>query len=153
MQRADASGYEKRDASAKGIFLCVAGLLAALVIGDVVVHFGIRALQNKPLPADDYSGSVRPQQTQAIYPRLQISPQIDLEQFRAKEAEQLNNYGWVNQTAGIVRIPIERAMEMVLQRGLSARTKGQVGKPGASDYELQLQKANSPQREIGGSAK
>jgi hypothetical protein len=153
MQHANASGYEKQDASAKGIFLCVAGLFAALVLGDVAVHFGLRGLNNKPLPADDYSGSVRTQRAQTNYPPLQISPPTDLQQFRASEAEQLNNYGWVNRTGGVVRVPIERAMELVAERGLPARAKGQPGKAGLSDYELQLQRPNSLQRETGGSTK
>jgi hypothetical protein len=55
---------------------------------------------------------------------LQVSAPLDLAQFRAREDEELTNYDWINRTAGIVRVPIERAMELVLQKGLPGGTNG-----------------------------
>ena len=39
----------------------------------------------------------------------------NLQETRAAEAEALNNYGWVDQGKGIVRLPIQRAVELTLQ--------------------------------------
>jgi hypothetical protein len=33
----------------------------------------------------------------------------------------LDNYGWVDKNAGIVRIPIDEAIRLTLQRGLPTR--------------------------------
>ncbi len=33
----------------------------------------------------------------------------------------MHSYGWVDQPAGVVRIPIDRAMELLAQRGLPTR--------------------------------
>jgi hypothetical protein len=38
--------------------------------------------------------------------------------LRAAEDEVLTSYGWVSKEAGIARIPIEHAMQLVLERGL-----------------------------------
>lgn len=38
-----------------------------------------------------------------------------LTEMRATEAEMLNNYGWVDQTKGIVRLPIARGIELALK--------------------------------------
>ena len=38
-----------------------------------------------------------------------------------RKSKQVNTYGWVDQQSGIVRIPIDRAMDMSLQRGFPAR--------------------------------
>jgi hypothetical protein len=54
-------------------------------------------------------------------PRLQAAPSLDLERFRAREAERLSTYGWVDRQAGVVHIPIERAMELVSKEGLPVR--------------------------------
>jgi len=54
-------------------------------------------------------------------PRLQELPAQDLRSFRARESAAQHEYGWVEPAAGVVRIPIERAMELVLQRGLPVR--------------------------------
>ena len=56
-------------------------------------------------------------------PRLQISPRSDLEQMRANEEKTLHSYGWVDKQKGVVRIPIERAMELTAQRGLPTSQK------------------------------
>lgn len=51
-------------------------------------------------------------------PRLQIDPVLDLTTFRAQEDARLHGYAWVDKNAGIVRIPIERAMELIAERGV-----------------------------------
>jgi hypothetical protein len=38
-----------------------------------------------------------------------------LAEMRMVEAESLNHYGWVDQAKGIVRLPIDRALELTLQ--------------------------------------
>ena len=51
-------------------------------------------------------------------PRLQIDPQNDLTRTQARDREVLNSYAWMDRSTGTVRIPIERAMEIVAERGL-----------------------------------
>ena len=46
------------------------------------------------------------------------TPVVDMAHMRADEDAQLNNAGWVDKQNGVVRIPIERAKELVVQRGL-----------------------------------
>ncbi|MGH7824002.1 MAG: hypothetical protein ACREQ7_02310 [Candidatus Binatia bacterium] len=61
-------------------------------------------------------------------PNLQVSPRADLDKMRAAEEKELQTYGWVDQDKKIVRIPIDRAIELLAERGLPARkqelTKG-----------------------------
>ena len=56
-----------------------------------------------------------------------MDPQQDLEQLRRKQQELLNSYGWVDRDAGVVRIPIERAMDLVGEKGLPDFGKPQEG--------------------------
>jgi hypothetical protein len=58
-------------------------------------------------------------------PRLQTNPRQDLADLRAKEAETLASYGWVDRNAGIVRIPIDEAIRLTLERGLPERQRTQ----------------------------
>jgi len=55
-------------------------------------------------------------------PHLQIAPHEDLRKLRESEEAILNSYGWVNRDAGLVRIPIDRAIELLAERGLPARS-------------------------------
>lgn len=61
-------------------------------------------------------------------PNLQTQPFKDVYLLRKGEAEKLESYGWVDKQGGIARIPIARAMELTLQRGLPARAAGGDGK-------------------------
>jgi hypothetical protein len=70
-------------------------------------------------------------------PRLQVFGPKDLAETRAAEEKILNSYDWVNKQAGTVRIPIERAMQLLAERGLAASPKesgvlrtGQQSQPG-----------------------
>jgi hypothetical protein len=60
-------------------------------------------------------------------PRLERNERIEINDFRLKEEQTLNSYGWVDEKAGVVRIPIERAIELIAQRGLPTTPKaGQI---------------------------
>ena len=50
-------------------------------------------------------------------PRLQAYPEADLIEFQAREEKQLTTYGWVDEDAGVARVPIDRAIDMLLERG------------------------------------
>jgi hypothetical protein len=51
-------------------------------------------------------------------PRLQSAPVRDMEELRAREDSILSSYGWVDRQAGIGRIPIDRAFDLLLEKGL-----------------------------------
>jgi|ERR1051326_5022476 hypothetical protein len=58
-------------------------------------------------------------------PRLEISPSADWSLMFAEERATLQSYRWVDRSRGIVRIPIERAMEIIAQRGFrGAKAEG-----------------------------
>lgn len=49
-------------------------------------------------------------------PRLEIDPTASLTRLRAEEDARLASYGWVDRPAGIVHIPIDRAMRLLAER-------------------------------------
>jgi hypothetical protein len=57
-------------------------------------------------------------------PNLQNQPFMDIYMLRQGETEKLTSYGWVDKDGGVTRIPIDRAMEVMLQRGFPARAEG-----------------------------
>jgi hypothetical protein len=54
-------------------------------------------------------------------PRLEETPAADLQEMHAAEDHILSSYRWIDQSAGIVGLPIDRAMDLVAQRGLPSR--------------------------------
>jgi hypothetical protein len=57
-------------------------------------------------------------QKQPPEPRLQAHAARDMRQMRADEDKLLHQYAWLDPDKGIVRIPVDRAMDLVAQRGL-----------------------------------
>jgi hypothetical protein len=57
-------------------------------------------------------------------PNLQNQPFKDIYTLRQEEIEKLTRYGWVDKDGGVTRIPIDRAMDVMLQRGFPARSDG-----------------------------
>src|SRR5271170_2777463 len=54
-------------------------------------------------------------------PRLQAEPKVELKDLRADEDAILSSYGWIDPDKGIVRIPIDHAIDIVAQKGLLSK--------------------------------
>jgi hypothetical protein len=111
--------YERRDVNAWAIFWIGVGMIsAALVIHTAVwwlfAAFDRREAQKGRPPAT----LVQTQRPATPEPRLQTNAPADLNSLRAAEKNELENYGWIDQQKGIVRIPIEQAMTLLVERGL-----------------------------------
>jgi len=60
-------------------------------------------------------------------PGLLVTEPTVLKAFRDEETQKLHEYGWVDPRAEIVRLPIERAKDLLLERGLPIRPAGEAG--------------------------
>ncbi len=58
-----------------------------------------------------------PQPAQS-FPALQLSPQQDLKKYLQTHEQDLRSYKWVNPDTDTIQIPIERAMQIVVEKGL-----------------------------------
>ena len=56
-------------------------------------------------------------------PKLEEDERGQLNDIRIKEEQTLSSYDYIDKNAGTVRIPIERAMELIAQRGLPVQTR------------------------------
>jgi hypothetical protein len=113
--------HERSDVSVFPILVFGLGLLVAAVVVYLLVWwlfdaFATRAARlGQPLPPMAARATGEPVPPE---PRLQVSPAQDLREMRASEDARLNTYGWADQTAGVVHIPVEQAMQILAQRGL-----------------------------------
>ena len=51
-------------------------------------------------------------------PRIEVAPYEQLQQLRVKEDHILNSYAWVDKQSGVVRVPIDRAIDLLAAKGL-----------------------------------
>lgn len=101
--------HEMTDARPRPILAFTAGVLAALVLSLIVTWWLFRLMASATAPA----GGVAAARTEPPAPRLQVTPSQDLESIRAAEIDRLSSYGWVDRRAGTVRIPIDRAIDLI----------------------------------------
>lgn len=156
-QHIDASqGFERTDASVTGIvvflvalatFAAVTGLLC-YGIGKVInAHMNeedgpnskwtktvdVRQLGNLPSSPELQNKVAELTQTFPT-PRLQTDDGAqDITDLHAREDLLLSNYTWVDESKGTVRIPIDRAMELIAQHGLPVAPPAQVQPEMAGD--------------------
>jgi hypothetical protein len=90
--------------------------LALLCIASLAFVFGLFRYFYGSEPSAHTAGAKLPPQ-----PQLERTPVLDLQRMRQSEDEVLNSYGWVDGRNGIVRIPIDRAIDLLAQRGLPGR--------------------------------
>jgi hypothetical protein len=132
--------FEHQDLQVSGILY----FLLSLVVGTAICLLGIRgvyalldhrekALQPpvNPLvtnvPTD--TRHIAPEYPQSAFPnpRLEVDERGQLNGIILEEENALYSYGWVDEKAGTVRIPIDRAMDLLVQRGLPVHPQGTVG--------------------------
>ncbi len=117
--------HETRDADIhKLIFFgiaCIVLIGFGFIITEIVFHVWVAPRPvSAPVTLYAQGGQIPP------LPRLEQQPAETIEPYMRKEHRLLDTYGWVNRQAGIVRVPIQQAMSMLLQQGLPMRNPSQV---------------------------
>ena len=124
----ESAAYERRDLDPRSIVMFGIGIVVAIALAAVVTALIIytRAAQHVrrelPVPRLAKEREMNPQ------PRLDVDAPRQRREMRAGEDALLNSYGWVDKNSGIVRIPIDRAMDILASQGLPARKSEPAGK-------------------------
>jgi hypothetical protein len=128
--------YEHQDLAPSGVvyFLLTLGVVTILCL------FGLKGLYafldhrekvNQPavnplitnIPSDTRHVATGYPQATFPNPKLEEDERGQLNDIRMNEGKTLYTYGWVDEKAGTVHIPIERAMDLLVQRGLPVRAQ------------------------------
>jgi hypothetical protein len=127
-------GHETRDANIYALLRFAGGLIAVLV----VIHLVMLAFQyvfvtERPQSPEEQeqARSILPgppleqEQTQA-----QVNIYQQLRKLHSDEEAMLSRYDWVDRKAGVVRVPIDRAIDLVAEKGI------QFGKGPKTEIEM-----------------
>jgi hypothetical protein len=120
-----------REIHLKGIVCSGIGLVVIVIVSAALMWWLLRGFQKYDEKRDVRATPIEaanPQQPPPA-PRLQVGPSFegalersdreDMQLERQTEDEALSQPGWIDQQQGIVRVPIETAMQMLVQRGLA----------------------------------
>src|SRR5499427_9491337 len=151
--------YERKDISVNGVVVFLIGLAAIVVVSYFVVdvfygvlekHFEAEQGPISPLVTNAQQDTRRipPQygQDYAKYlresfpaPQLETDERTQLNEVRLREEDVLSTYDYVDKNAGTIRIPIDRAMDLLAQKGLPVlpQTGGATAQTAKSQPEQQ----------------
>jgi len=135
--------YERRDIGVAAVLYFLAGLAIAMLLVYFVANGIFWYLekrfeaQQKPVsplvtnaPSDTRRIPAQFNEDYAQYlkqdfpaPQLEINERTELNDERLREENTLNTYDYVDKNAGIVRIPIDRAMDLLAEKGLPVRNQ------------------------------
>jgi hypothetical protein len=116
-------GHESSDVPVKPLLLSLAAFAAGCLIAMWVMRAMFRSF-DASARSRDVPGHVLAEEHQIPPPpKLEANPTAENEESAVAERKLLDTYGWIDRDAGIVRVPVERALELVLQEGLPARAK------------------------------
>ncbi len=128
-------GFERQDLRAAGIIYFFLGLAAVTLLAAFLLtrfYNFLEQRENSDQPTLSPLVTNVPTDTRHIprtypqstfpNPKLEEDERGQLNGIRLTEEQTLNSYGWVDEKAGTMHIPIERAMELIAQRGLPVRT-------------------------------
>jgi hypothetical protein len=120
------AGRELADVSIPSLFHQAAYLVIVCVAVWLLMVGFLKFTMNRLNAGDpEVSALARPEGQLPPEPRLLTDEPTNLRDFRATETQKLQHYGYVDQAAGTVHIPIDAAKELLLQRGLPSRAKTQ----------------------------
>jgi len=111
--------FEPSDADSKAVVLIGIGILVTAALISSLLYFYFHFLVERsarlsppPLPMNLHGDVVPPA------PRIQASPSRDLRDLRVYEDDVLQKYAWIDKSKGRLGIPIDRAMQLIAERGI-----------------------------------
>ena len=126
--------YERTDADLKAVTRVGVGIAVLATVVALALLPILNAMKNRQAREDAAPAPIAgfDPARKAPEPRLQGEPFADWLALKARQDAQLTSYGWVDEGKGVTRIPIDRAMKMVIERGLPSRPAGGEAAPAAA---------------------
>jgi hypothetical protein len=128
----DTVHHEESDIDIRAIFIAAVVLVALTAFCYAAVWGTYKVLEKRAdttLNGREYPLAKDTENRLPPAPRLQVDPKQELLDMRADEEKRLDGYHWVDRNNGLVRIPIEEAMKLTIQRGLPSRAQAGAAAP------------------------
>jgi hypothetical protein len=116
----ESTRYERRDFRPKAVAFSGLGLIVLGILAAVFIHHFEKELNRFFAYRGQATWTSSPTM-QPPAPRLQTDSTPELAEMRAQEDAELHSYGWVDRQNGVIRIPIDEAMRLMLERGYPVR--------------------------------
>ena len=125
-------GYERRDANIPALLKFALGLALLIAVTLVAMKWTF-SIFDKLMPLGAPAAPFEQSRQLPPSPMIQAAPHMELKDYCAAQQKNVEGYAWVDQQQGTVRIPVDLAMNLILEKGLPiARRKRRLLKWSAS---------------------
>ena len=122
--------HEEADIDIRTVLSFAGGLTVVVLVSAALMRGMFQILETRAAKNDpQVSPLALPAGQEPPAPRLLEHERETLLKFRMEETKKLEGYGWVDEKAGIARVPIEEAKKLIVQHGLPVRASGAVEDP------------------------
>lgn len=118
------------------VILAVTTFVCQGIVVGMFKYMDAAAVKSSPTR----SAVAAPTGTLPPLPNLLLDEPAALQHFRTTEDEALHTYGWQDKNAGVVRLPIHRAKELLLERGLPVAGETPTAAPKAEVAKAEVKK-------------
>jgi hypothetical protein len=94
-------------------------LIAAIALGIAVFLAGTPYFLYAGYPSAVRTAGIEPDLPRPPPPVLDVHPAARLLEQRSRENASLGSYGWADRERHVARVPIDRAMQLLAERGLA----------------------------------
>lgn len=109
-------GYEYRDISVKGLVVSTLWFFVGSTIVIALTYVGMVMMVDLPLRSTDPPATI----PKYPHPLVQgsMATKVDIARVRKEEKEKMDSYGWVDESKGIARIPVDEAIKKLAEQGV-----------------------------------
>jgi hypothetical protein len=119
--RAVGHSHEPRDLRVRIVILFGLVLSATLLGAPYALRLVFSDFRDRADRRDRPRSPLREVRAVPPEPRLQTNPGEELKALKREEDRRLGTYGWIDREQKILRMPIDRAMDQMIRRGVPVR--------------------------------
>lgn len=140
-------GHEPETTSIRALVIFFIALVIALIVTCTAMVVLFHSLKRQAERLDPLPSPFQAERTLPPPPRLQVDHELDMHLLREHQQRMLSAFGWVDREAGVVRIPIEHAMELYLKRQAQQLSSQTPSQQNSQQQQQQQPSATSPVQE------
>jgi len=110
--------WQDKDINIPWIVITIAIVLVTTALTFVAMKIMMKVYKEQDAKREQVVSPLARERTLPPGPRLQVFPRDELAEHREAERERLSHYQWIDPDAGLAKIPIDRAVEIVVESGV-----------------------------------
>ncbi|HEV3309613.1 MAG TPA: hypothetical protein VG815_03745 [Chloroflexota bacterium] len=118
-QHGSTTGHEPNILQVRGLLVFAAALLGVTILVQVILAVVMQGFSSEEKELDSLAVPRFAGDTGGFpSPRIQPDPAEEFTKMKIEDLGRLNQYGWIDRAAGVAHIPVDRAVDILAERGL-----------------------------------